>query len=469
MIKTRFSPSPTGMLHLGNVRAALFSALYAKKCDGLFILRIEDTDATRSDEKYSGILQDDLRWLGIEWQEGPEVGGPHGPYWQSQRAPIYDKYYKILEDKKLAFPCFCSEAELAVNRKLQQSRGLPPRYAGTCRELTVEQIAEKIAAGKKPALRFRVPTQKMIDFVDTVKGPQHFNSDDIGDFIIRRTEGTASFLYCNAIDDSLMGVTHVLRGEDHLSNTPRQIMILSALDLPAPSYCHLSLITGDDGAPLSKRHGSSSLHDLRDEGYLSLAVLNYLARLGHAFDEPALLSFAELASRFQLDKLSRAPARFDKIQLLHWQKEAVLAMTHDEVWNWFGDDVKQAIPETARDLFVDTVRPNLCFPSEAAPWVKIFFTDELEYDTDSHAVLESAGVDFFTALKQLADQHGTDLKPILESLKTQLTISGKKLFMPLRVALTAQEHGPELQQIATLLGKEKMLMRIEQSLQMVRK
>lgn len=469
MIKTRFSPSPTGMLHLGNVRAALFSALYAKKSDGHFILRIEDTDAARSEEKYADILQEDLTWLGIIWQEGPGIGGPHAPYWQSQRHAIYDKYYAVLEKQKLAYPCFCTDQELALNRKLQLSRGQPPRYAGTCYKLTPEQVAAKIAEGKKPALRFHVPAQKNIDFVDTVKGPQHFNSDDIGDFIIRRAEGTSSFLFCNGIDDALMGVTHVLRGEDHLSNTPRQLMILQALNLHTPSYGHLSLITGDDGAPLSKRHGSFSLHDLREQGFLPQAVLNYLARLSHTYEEHHLLTFTEAAKAFHLDRLSRAPARFDRNQLMHWQKEAVMALSHAEVWDWLGDEIKNSVPEAQQDAFIEAVRPNIHFPFEAVNWINILFDGSLNFDDEQKNILQAAGETYFVALDKLGKEHGTNLKNILEDLKTTTGFTGKKLFMPVRIALSGQQFGPELQLIANLLGEEGIQKRIAAALAEVRK
>ena len=472
MIRTRFSPSPTGLLHLGNARAALFSALFATQGEGAFLLRIEDTDLARSEQKFTEILQDDLHWLGIHWQEGPVVEGPHSPYFQSKRHGIYDRYYKQLEELGKAYPCFCSDQELALNRKLQLSRGEAPRYPGTCRGLSKEEVAKRIAEGKKPALRFQVPTKTVIEFVDLVKGLQKFNSDDIGDFIIRRAEGTASFMFCNAIDDSLMEITHVLRGEDHLANTPRQLMILQALSLRAPHYGHLSLITGDDGAPLSKRHGSFSLHDLREEGYLSKAVLNYLARLSHAYEEQQLMSFADLAKSFHLSKISRASARFDQNQLLHWQKEAIMELDNTAAFAWFiayFQEQKGKIPEKNRDLFVEVMRKNILFPKEAKKWAAIFFGDELQWSDDKRAILKEAGETFFLAAEAAVKQYGTDLKLILEELKTKLSVSGKKLFMPLRIALTGEYNGPELPQIANLLGQEKMLKRFDQALMSVRK
>jgi glutamyl-tRNA synthetase len=463
MIRTRFSPSPTGMLHLGNARAALFSALYATKEKGDFLLRIEDTDLVRSEQKYTEMLQEDLHWLQVFWQEGPGVGGPYQPYWQSQRAEIYAKYYQELIDKKLAYPCFCTDPELALNRNIQLSRGQAPRYPGTCYKLTPEEIENRLAKGVKPALRFHVPAKTIIEFTDLVKGLQHFNSDDIGDFIIRRAEGTASFMFCNAIDDSLMQVTHVLRGEDHLANTPRQLMILRALNMRAPQYAHLSLITGDDGAKLSKRHGSFSLHDVRMQGYLPLAVLNYLGRLSHTYDQQMLMTFEELAKNFKIEKLSRASARFDKHQLLHWQKEAVMALSNAETLNWLAD-IQQHIPMTKRDLFAEVMRKNILFPQEASVWMNIFFGDNLQFTHENLDVLKEAGEVFFIEAEQSAKKHGVDIKSICDDLKIKLNLSGKKLFMPLRVALTGEQNGPELVHIANLLGSEKIIQQFNHAL-----
>jgi len=461
MIRTRFSPSPTGMIHLGNARAALFSALFAAKNQGAFLLRIEDTDQSRSEHQFTDSLQDDLQWLGIHWQEGPGVNGPHGPYWQSQRHEIYMRYYQQLEAAERAYPCFCTDQELALNRKIQLSRGQAPRYPGTCRGLAKEKVVKYMAEGKAPALRFRVPVQTLIEFVDLVKGPQRFNSDDIGDFIIRRADGSSSFLFCNAIDDSLMEVTHVLRGEDHLANTPRQLMILQALQMRTAHYGHLSLITGDDGTPLSKRHGSFSLHDLREQGYLPLAVLNYLARLSHAYDEQKLMSFAELAEHFHLEKLSRASARFDLNQLRHWQKETVLALNVTDAWGWVGKNLQADIPEAKQNLFIKLVQENALFPQDAIKWKQILFGHELQFTEEQIAILKVAGKDFFIVAQKAVEKHGTELKAVLDELKMQLNISGKGLFMPIRLALTAEQHGPELLHIVSLLGVEEVLRRFK--------
>jgi len=318
-------------------------------------------------------------------------------------------------------------------------------------------------------LRFRVPENAIIEFIDSVKGPQKFNSDDIGDFIIRRADGSSSFMFCNAIDDSLMEITNVLRGEDHLANTPRQLMILQALNMRAPSYGHLSLILGDDGTPLSKRHGSFSLHDLREKGYLSQAVLNYLARLSHTYEENKLLSFDELASHFHLEKLSKASARFDKNQLLHWQKEAVLALDHASAWEWLGEELKNKVPDRSREIFIEMMRQNILFPSDAHKWVDILFGDALAFTPEQIEILKTAGNDFFVEAQHATTQHGDDLKSTFNALKTKLNISGKNLFMPVRIALTGEAHGPELPQIAVLLGSEMITKRFTQALETIRK
>jgi len=332
--RTRFAPSPTGDVHVGNARTALYSALLAARDGGVFILRIEDTDAARSQRALEEGMQADLHWLGIHWQEGPDVGGPKAPYRQSERTQFYDEHLRKLADKGLVYPCFCTAMELEVSRKTQLSAGKPPRYAGTCAQLSTAEIEVRIAKGLKPALRFRVPEQGETVFIDLVRGRQVFAHQDIGDFIVRRADGSPAFFFSNAVDDALMGVTHVLRGEDHLANTPRQLLIMEALGLKAPQYAHLSLIVGQGGAPLSKREGGGSLKDLRAEGVLPEAMLNYLARLGHTYADNAFLDFATLARGFDVGHLGHSPAHFDHTQLEHWQGEAVRHADGQRLWDW---------------------------------------------------------------------------------------------------------------------------------------
>lgn len=468
-IRTRFSPSPTGMIHIGNARAALFAALFAAKQDGTFILRIEDTDLTRSSEQYVEALQEDLRWLGIDWQEGPGKDGTYGPYWQSQRQPIYQKYYKILEEAGHIYPCFCSDQELLLARKRQLSQGQAPRYAGTCKKLTPAEIESRLQEGRQPAWRFIVPTDETVSFTDVVKGAQLFKTQDIGDFIIRRADGTAPFLFCNAIDDALMQVSHVIRGEDHLTNTPRQLLLLKTLNLHTPQYGHLSLIVGDDGAPLSKRHGSFSVQNLREQGYLPLALINYLGRLGHACDNNDLLNFDDFAQHFDLSKLSRSPARFDLSQLKYWQKSSVLSLDRTELWRWLGESISATVPLAKRDVFAETIQANIEFPNDAQEWSKIFFHDHAPIDPVHEEMLSAAGEQYFVEAELAVEKYGTDLAAVFEDLKRTLQIQGKKLFMPLRVALTGRTHGPELKQIAVILGAKKMQHRLSRAFQLIAK
>jgi glutamyl-tRNA synthetase len=465
--KTRFCPSPTGLMHLGNARTALFNALLSKVYDGIFLLRIEDTDKARSQESFVDALQEDLRWLGLDWNEGPGCEGRGKPYRQSQRQAIYDQFYHQLETLGLAYPCFCSEQELALSRKLQRAAGKPPRYAGTCRGLTAEQVAEKIAAGLKPSLRFRIPDHGEVVFVDLVKGEQRFKNMDIGDFIIRRADGTPPFMYCNAIDDALMGVTHALRGEDHLANTPRQIMILQALNLPVPYYGHISLILGADGTPLSKRHGSRSIQELRQQGYLPVAIVNYLARLGHYYSENALMDFANLAQRFSLNTLGSAPAKFDSQQLLYWQREAVARQDMADFWQWLGEEVSAWVPTEDRELFIACLRANILFPEDALHWAKVFYDPDFSYGAEQQVVLQEAGNAYFDLALSTLNQEGKHLDAIINALKNQLHLKGKSLFHPLRIALTGEAKGPELVQIFKLLTEEQLAQRLSMAQQVV--
>lgn len=462
VFKARFCPSPTGLLHLGNLRTALFNALAVKGRKGIFLLRIEDTDKTRSDVHYAEALQEDLFWLGLHWDEGPNAENGKGPYYQSQRQSIYDHYYLKLEQHALAYPCFCSEEQLTLARKIQRSSGKPPRYSGTCRNLSSQQVAEKLAQGLQPTLRFKVPQDQSTEFHDLVRGLQRFDNNDIGDFIIRRADGTPPFMYCNAVDDSLMEVTLALRGEDHLTNTPRQVMILQALNLPIPQYGHISLIMGADGAPLSKRTGSRSLKVLREEGFFPLAISNYLARLGHHYGEDHFMSLKELAEKFSLESLGSAPARYDEQQLLHWQHEAVLHADLGDLWEWMGQAVHNIVPVQAREMFVRTIRPNVTFPKDAEHWAKVFY-QELNHDQEQIRSLDANTNAFFDVVLQVLKEKGADFPAVIAALKAQLNLKGKALFQPLRMALVGELNGPELAHVFELLGVGVLQQRINQA------
>ena len=458
--KTRFAPSPTGRLHLGNIRTAFFNWLLARRHGGVFLLRLEDTDAMRGHEKYATALADDLRWMGLGWDEGPGVGGAHGPYAQSERGEIYKGYFTRLEQQGLAYPCFCSEHELAVERKVAIASHLPPRYSGKCRTLSADQVKAKFAAGLPATLRFRVPAAHPVGFDDKVRGAQQFNSADIGDFVIRRSDGTPAFFFCNAIDDALMQVTLVVRGEDHLTNTPRQIMLLEALGLPVPEYAHIALVVGADGAPLSKRTGSQSVEELRAAGFLPTALHNYLARLGHTYEDNAFLSLDALAAGFSAERLHRAPARFDEAQLKHWQREAVLHASAENLWAWMDDAVHRLVPAVNRDDFIEAVRGNLLSPPDALQWARVLFSTDVSIGHAASDAVRAAGADFFAAALTALEKHGSDFKALTGTLKAATGKSGKALFQPLRAVLTGELDGPEMVKLLPLMGVERARARL---------
>jgi glutamyl-tRNA synthetase len=457
---TRFAPSPTGLLHLGNARTALLNFLAARKSGGRFILRVEDTDEARSREDYMHELFTDLRWLGIDWDEGPDVGGPHLAYRQQHRRAIYEEWLAKLDAAGLTYPCFCTPAELNISRKTQLAAGRPPRYAGTCRVLTEEQRAERLVRGSPAALRFRVPAGQVIEFDDLVHGLQRFDSDDIGDFIIRRTDGGTAFFFSNAVDDALMGVTLVMRGDDHMTNTPRQIMILQALGLPIPRYAHLALLLGMDGAPLSKRHGAMSVQDLRRRGYLPGAVRNHLARLGHSVLSDGWLEESALREEFDLSRLGRAAAKFDEAQLLHWQKEAVAHLSLPAFQHWIDSQIPAEVDPERRVQFAAAIRHNVAFPSEAKHWAQVVFGRLGEHEPDALEAIRQAGSSFFEAAHEVLARPAAEFKAAAKSLGQTTGRKGPALFMPLRAALTGATHGPELAPLLPLISVDEIGARI---------
>ncbi len=449
MTRTRFAPSPTGRLHLGNARTALFNWLLARRDGGAHLLRIEDTDPARSREAYVQGILEDLRWLGLDWDEGPDVGGPHGPYRQSQRRERHQAHLQRLLESGRIYPCFCSAEELEAERARQRAAGRPPRYSGRCARLDPGEAERRVRAGVPHTLRFRVPAGREIAWDDLVRGPQRVPSRELGDFVVRRADGSVAFFFANAVDDADMAVTHVLRGEDHLSNTPRQLLLLEALDLPAPAYGHLPLITDSAGRPLSKRSGSPALADLRRRGYLPRAVLNLLARLGHHYGDDRLLDREVLAAAFDLARLGRAPARFDPAALDHWQRLAVEALDEAAWWAWVGEGVQAQVPADKRSAFYQALRPNCLFPDEAARWVQILFGEPPAPERPPEA-----GADFFCAAEAALTRHPGDYQAFINDLKAATGAKGKALFLPLRLALTGRADGPELARIIELLGPE---------------
>lgn len=463
-VTTRFAPSPTGIMHIGNARTALFSYLFAKHEQGRFLLRVEDTDKERSKQEYIDALFDDLDALGIDWDS--EV------VYQSKRTTIYEKFYEQLQEKDLIYRCFCSEEKLNIMRKIQLSQGLPPRYASTCLNLTTDEVNQKLANNEPYCWRFKVPRGILVEFDDLIKGRQTFSSNDFGDFIIRRQDGTSSFMFCSAIDDVLQGVTHVLRAEDHVSNTPRQLLILQALGLNVPKYGHFCLlVNGEDGAAkLSKRSGSQSIRNLLSEGYLPLALLNYLSRLGHNYSgkENHLCSLEELYLNFNIKHTTSNSAKHDVNHLKFWQKQAMLIISNPELLNIlkknidFSNIIKNKhINASELEEFLSLIKTNILMPSEGLFWLKILFADNLQE--------LSLSLDAQQAIKKIDNRFleivilNNEFTTLCNQLKSAGFI-GKALFINLRLIFTGLTSGPELNKIFEIIGSTRIQNRAKEIL-----
>ncbi len=458
-VKTRFAPSPTGLMHFGNVRTALFNYLYAKRFQGQLLLRVEDTDGKRSTTDYAASLLKDLQWLGLVWDEGP--------YYQSERQAVYEQYYLQLQAEHRLYPCFCTEEQLALSRKVQMAAHQAPRYTGKCRALSAEAVRAKQALGEPFVLRFQVPKGVALNFNDLIKGEQHFDSDAMGDFIVRRADSSASFIFCNAVDDALMGVTHALRGDDHLSNTPRQLLILEALGLAKPAYGHFPTILGPDHSPLSKRNGSRDIQTLAAEGYWPSAIVNYLARLGHYDPDMTLLSLETLSAHFDLSHISHSPAHYNEAQLLYWQKLSMQHARVEDCWRVLEPLVGSVVPEAQRDAFVALVQPNLVLPKDAVPLAAALFLHASlvpHYSASDQALLSTIGgealVQALDLLKQNPEQTLSDW---VNAWHQQSGLQKKSLYAALRVALMGMTSGPALQPLLDLLGPEKIVQRLSEA------
>jgi glutamyl-tRNA synthetase len=453
-VVARFAPSPSGALHLGNARTALFNFLLARSQGGRFLLRVEDTDAARSEESLVLALYRDLAWLGLAWDEGPDRDGPAAPYRQSQRASIYEEHLQRLEQAGQVYRCYCTATELELERRAQRAAGKPPRYSGRCRDLSDAERAAREAQGMRASLRFRVPAGRRVEFEDLVYGAQSFATDDIGDFVVRREDGSAAFLFASVLDDALMGVTHVLRGSDHLANTPRQLLLLEAMGLAAPRYAHVSLLTGQDQAPLSKREGALSLRDLADAGYAGQAVCNHLYRLGHSSADNRLLDLPQMAQGFQVAHLQRASAHFELSQLAHWQSEWVRSLDAARLRAWLAPwlpaGLEQRFGSEQLDAFIAAVRGNLVLPADLAPWLKVVFGESPDYDESALAAAHEAGPEFFAAAARLIGERPGGAEP-LNAIGKATGRRGAALYTPLRAALTGQLHGPQLAPLLALM------------------
>lgn len=456
-IRVRFAPSPTGHLHIGNARAALFNWLFARQKDGQFVLRIEDTDTERSTKVFEQSILEDLKWLGLDWDEGPDKGGPFGPYRQSERFGIYKEYADKLITQGKAYPCYCTHERLEELRQRQIKAGWPPKYDGRCRTLTKNERPKDI----KPVLRFKSP-EKTITFEDKVHKKLLFDSNVFGDFIIVGSDDIATYNFAVVIDDALMGITYVIRGEDHLSNTPRQILIFEALGFPVPEYAHMSLIFGPDRTPLSKRHGAASINDLKESGFLPEAILNHLCHLGFSPGKE-FLSMEDAIKVFSLNKLSRSPAIFDIERLKTFNRTYIEKADTERLVALAEPYLRGQIPQEWLKHAIEAIKGEAVslsgIPEMLSPLLK-----EPVFEEDAQRILQEPYAK--EVLKVLADEvekyetlSSDAYKEIMARIKQRTNESGKRLFMPVRAALTGKIQGLELEKIFVLLGREKILER----------
>jgi glutamyl-tRNA synthetase len=468
-VRCRIAPAPTGYLHVGNARTALYNWLFARHHGGTFILRIEDTDLKRSTPEAIAIVMDSLRWLELEWDEGPEVGGDFGPYFQTQRMAHYHEAAERFLAEGRAYHCYCTPEELEDRRRAALARGETPGYDGRCRTLSAADRARFEAEGRPKAVRFAMPGTDIV-VPDLIRGDTHFPANDLRDFVILRSDRTPTYLLAAAVDDVQMQMTHVIRGEDLLPSTPRQLEIVRALGAEPPHYAHLPLIVGPDRQPLSKRHGAVAVEWFKEQGYLPEALVNYLALLGWSYDETTtILDRERLIERFDLAHVSRNPAAFDKDKLTwmngHYIREASDArLTELLVEVLFAEGLAgEADLQTIRAA-VPLVRERMHTVVEGAGLIRFLFVDELKPDEKAQRMLGPDRVDLLreaaSRLEAIEDWTHQEIETVLRKLQVDLELTPKQAFQPIRAAVTGTVVSPPLFESIELLGRERSLARI---------
>lgn len=476
-VRVRFAPAPTGSLHVGGARTALYNYLFARKHGGALVLRSEDTDAARSSLDAEAAIAAELRELGLTWDEGPDVGGKFGPYRQTDRRDRYALAAARLLEIEAAYPCYCTPEELEAQRVASEARGEAPRYAGTCRGLTRAQRAAREAEGRKAALRFAMP-QREIFVEDVIHGSVHFPAGSMGDFVVVKSDGLPTYNLAAVVDDSEMEITHVIRGDEHLPNTPRQTALYEALERPLPLFAHVSMIFAPDHQKLSKRHGATSLREYREQGYLPEAIVNYLALLGWSpGDDRELFTLPELVAAFDLERLHRSPAVFDVRKLRWFNAHYLRAKPAAERARLFGAWAGDAAREEADDpqwqsllaeAIADHVEVLADVPREVAPLVAA----HVEIDPASRDALDDpAARALLEELAAAADGSADRAAFAARTTKAELTAlgsrhgaSGRRLYRPIRVAVSGGEHGIELPLLLPLLGPRRVASRIRAAL-----
>ena len=476
-VRVRIAPSPTGFLHIGLARTALFNYLFAKQNEGNFILRIEDTDEERSDSSFEKDIMDNLKWLGLEWTEGPDIGGEFGPYRQSERVKIYRKYLEKLVSDSQAYYCFCSEDELEAQRQYQMSIGEAPRYLGKCAGLDKATVKKHLAEGKSSVIRFKVPAKKVV-FNDLIRGKLEFDAGLIGDMIIAKDLDSPLYNFAVVVDDYEMKISHVIRGEEHISNTPKQIVLQEALGFEYPIYSHLPLILGTDRTKLSKRHGAATVKDYRKDGYLPESLINFMAFLGwNPGDEREIYSLPSLAKEFTLDKVQKGGAifnikRLEFINGFYLRKKSIDRLTDlclpylEEA----GFNVEKYDKEQIKKI-VAIYQERLKKLSEIVGLTDFFFKEKLEYDKELLKWKDMEEKDVKNALDKLEKilfkiEEGDWNKENLENTimpEAEKTGDRGRFLWPMRAALTGKEASAGPFEVAEALGKKRTIQRIKEA------
>lgn len=473
MVRVRFAPSPTGALHIGGARTALFNWLFARHLKGKFILRIEDTDRERSTLESNKAIFDGLEWLGLDWDEGPKVGGSFGPYFQTERVEMHRQHVQKLVDEGKAYYCFCTPAELAKKRQEAEARKEAPRYDGSCRKLSEAEIKEKLASGCPKVVRFLLPAVGSTVVNDLIRGPVTFQNEVLDDFVILKSDGFPTYNFACVVDDHLMEITHVIRGDDHLSNTPRQILLYQAFGWGLPHFAHIPMILGKDKARLSKRHGATSVIEYDKIGYLPEAMINYIARLGWGYGDEEVFSRQELIEKFSLEGVGKNPAVFD-LDKLNWlngqyirkmMPERLFDLCEPLLNNAYGHQDLAYLAKVVK-LFQDRL---VLFPDIVA-LSEYFFKDDFQYDpkgVEKHFKTELAKP-ILTALKEklgaLEPFTKETIEPLFKGIAAEMNVKLGVVIHPCRLALSGRSETPPMYDVVELLGKAKVLARLDKAL-----
>ncbi|MRH44811.1 glutamate--tRNA ligase [Aquibacillus halophilus] len=483
-VRVRYAPSPTGHLHIGNARTALFNYLYARHLGGKFIIRTEDTDEKRNVEGGEESQLNYLKWLGIEWDEGADIGGNFGPYRQTERLDIYQKYVDDLLERGLAYKCYMTEDELDQEREEQRANGQVPKYSGAHRDLSQDQVKSFEAEGRKPSIRFRVPENKTYSFNDIVRDNITFESSDFGDWVIVKKNGIPTYNFAVALDDHLMEISHVLRGEEHISNTPKQMMVYDAFDWTPPKFGHMTLILNENRKKLSKRdeHILQFIEQYKNLGYLPEALLNFISLLGWSpVGEEEIFSKEQFIEMFDAERLSTSPAIFDPQKLKWVNNQYIKAADFDRVVELSLPHLIDAgkLPENMDEEqqkwaleLIGLYKDQLSYGAEIVELTDLFFKKDIEFTEDAMEVLQGEQVPevlevFAQKIKELENFTPEAIKAEIKATQKDTKHKGKKLFMPIRVATTGQVHGPELPDAIHLLGKDVIEARLSSALQKI--